>query len=66
MAILDKQQKSYNQAVGSIRGEDTVDKDVVFSLRRPPLAPKKQTVEDDDLERQVAQTVVVRSICQPA
>ena len=57
MAILDKQQKSYNQAVGSIRGEDTVDKDVVFSLRRPPLAPKKQTVEDDDLERQVVDVV---------
>lgn len=57
MAILDKQQKSYNQAVGSIRGEDTVDKDVVFNLRRPPLAAIKQKTEDHDLERQVADVV---------
>jgi hypothetical protein len=57
MAILDKQHKSYNQAVGAIRGEDTVDKDVVFNLRRPPLVPSKQTVEDHDLERQVVDVV---------
>ena len=57
MAILDKQHKSYNQAVGAIRGEDTVDKDVVFNLRRPPLLPKVQAVEEHDLERQVVDVV---------
>ena len=57
MAVLDKQHKSYNQTVGAIRGDDTVDKDVVFNLRRPPLTPHKQTSEDHDLERQVTDVV---------
>jgi len=57
MAILDKQHKSYNQAVGSIRGEDTVDKDVVFNLRKPSLTQGKHKIEDQDLERQVADVV---------
>ncbi len=57
MAILDKQHKSYNQAVGAIRGEDTVDKDVVFNLRRPPIAPNAQTIEDNDLEQQLVDVV---------
>jgi hypothetical protein len=57
MAILDKQHKSYNQAVGAIRGEDTVDKDVVFNLRRPPAVRNEQTIEDHDLEQQVIDVV---------
>jgi hypothetical protein len=57
MAILDKQHKSYNQTVGAIRGEDTVDKDVVFNLRRPSAIPLVRTTQNQDLERQVVDTV---------
>lgn len=57
MAILDKQHKSYNQTVGAIRGEDTVDKDVVFNLRRPSVIPLVRATQDQDLERQVVKAV---------
>jgi hypothetical protein len=57
MAILDKQHKSYNQVVGSIRGEDTVDKDVIFNLRKPSAIQLHQAEEDHDLEQQAADAV---------
>lgn len=57
MAILDKEHKSYNQVVGSIRGEDTVDKDVIFNLRKPSTVSCLQAGEDQDLAQQVADAV---------
>jgi hypothetical protein len=57
MAILDKKHKSYNQVVGSIRGEDTVDKDVIFNLRKPSAIRLHQAREDHDLEQQAADAV---------
>jgi len=57
MAILDKKHKSYNQVVGSIRGEETVDKDVIFNLLKPAAVRHAERVEVDDLEQQVADTV---------
>jgi len=57
MAILDKQHKSYNQAVGAIRGEDTVDKDVIFNLRKPCVGRRSNTSEDTDLERDTVNAV---------
>lgn len=57
MAILDKQHKSYNQVVGSIRGEDTVDKDVIFNLQKPSAVRFREAEEDNDLELQVADAV---------
>jgi 16S rRNA G966 N2-methylase RsmD len=57
MMILDKEHKSFNQMVGVMRGEDTVDKDVVFNLHKPAVAPNQLSAEDHDLGQQVADTV---------
>ena len=57
MVILDKKHKSYNQVVGAIRGEDTVDKDVIFNLHKPPTAHYRESLADDDLEQQVVEAV---------
>jgi hypothetical protein len=62
MALLDKKHKSYNQVVGSIRGEDTVDKDVIFNLHKPAMMRKEASPDDRDLEQQVVE--VVRSYLQ--
>lgn len=57
MAILDKQHRSYNQVVGLIRGEDTVDKDVIFNLRKPSAVRLRHARRDHDLGQQVTDAV---------
>ena len=57
MMILDKEHKSFNQVVGVIRGEDTVDKDVIFNLQKPAATLSKTRTESHDLEHQVADAV---------
>jgi hypothetical protein len=57
MMILDKEHKSFNQVVGVMRGEDTVDKDVIFNLRKPALVRAETQPEDDDLDQQLAEVV---------
>jgi len=50
MMILDKEHKSFNQVVGVMRGEDTVNKDVVFNLHKPAVIRAEDHAEDHDLE----------------
>jgi 16S rRNA G966 N2-methylase RsmD len=57
MMILDKEHKSFNQVVGVMRGEDTVDKDVLFNLHKPAVARAEVRAEDQDLEQQIASAV---------
>jgi DNA modification methylase len=57
MMILDKEQKSFNQVVGVMRGEDTVDKDVIFNLRKPALVRNATQLETFDLDQQIAEAV---------
>lgn len=57
MMLLDKEHKSFNQVVGVIRGEDTVDKDVIFNLQKPASTLSRTATESHDLEHQVADAV---------
>jgi len=57
MMILDKEHKSFNQVVGVMRGEDTVDKDVIFTLYKPAILRIEKQLENHDLEQQVADVV---------
>ena len=57
MMILDKEHKSFNQVVGVMRGEDTVDKDVIFNLHKPAVVRAEIRAETHDLEQQLSEVV---------
>ena len=57
MLLFDKEQKSFNQVHGILRGENTVDKDVIFNLRKPIRDRLLQSEPDLDIECQVVDTV---------
>ncbi len=65
MMVLDKEHRSFNQTVGNLRGEDTVDKDVVFSLRKPSDDNLEMLQTDHDLEHQVTDTVRTHLLALP-
>lgn len=56
MLLLDKKQKSFKQVRGA-KGEDVVDKDVLFNLHKPALVTRQSRSEDSDLEQQIANAV---------
>jgi DNA modification methylase len=57
MLLLDKAQKSFKQTKGITSGEDVVDKDVLFNLHKPSLAPAETQANENDLEQQLADAV---------
>lgn len=57
MMMLDKDQKSFNQVKGMERGENLVDKDVLFNLRKPVPGSKAESTEKDDLVLLVVEAV---------
>jgi DNA modification methylase len=57
MMILDKEHKSFNQVVGIMRGDDTVDKDVIFNLQKPAVLRTETHPDNLDLDRQLAEAV---------
>jgi len=57
MLLLDKKQRSFKQVQGSLGKEEVVDKDVLFNLHKPAETPRSLSVEDRDLEQQVAEAV---------
>jgi len=57
MMILDKSQKSYNQVKGMERGDQLVDKDVIFNLIKPIRRSEAEVQESDDLVPLVTDTV---------
>jgi hypothetical protein len=57
MLLLDKTQKSFKQVKGATRGEDVVDKDVLFNLHKPAVLRAAPRQEDHDLEQQLADAV---------
>lgn len=56
MLLLDKKQKSFKQVRG-VKGEDVVDKDVLFNLHKPAAVTRETRSEDSDLEQQIADAV---------
>jgi hypothetical protein len=65
MMILDKEHKSFNQVVGIMRGEDTVDKDVIFNLQKPSLVRADRRPETFDLDQQIAEAVRLHLLTLP-
>jgi DNA modification methylase len=57
MLLLDKDQKTFFQLKGASGEVDTVDKDVLFNLRKPPILLAEYRAEETDLEQQVADAV---------
>jgi len=57
MLLLDKDQKTFKQVQGILRGEGTLDKDVLFNLHKPALVTRPTRSEDSDLEQQIADAV---------
>jgi DNA modification methylase len=66
MMVLDKEHRSFNQIVGVLRGEDTVDKDVVFNLQKPAIGRVEVTRNDHDLEHHVTEAVRRHLLSLPA
>jgi len=57
MLLLDKEQKSFKQVIGS-RGEaNVVDKDVLFNLHKPAMARVEVRSEEHDLEQHLVEAV---------
>lgn len=57
MLLLDKDQKTFFQLKGASGEVDTVDKDVLFNLRKPPILCAGYRAEENDLEQQIADAV---------
>ncbi len=57
MLLLDKDQKTFKQVQGILRGEGILDKDVIFNLTKPSSSISLTSVGEMDLERQVADAV---------
>jgi 16S rRNA G966 N2-methylase RsmD len=57
MLLLDKDQKTFFQFKGATGEVDTVDKDVLFNLRKPSVVLPEVRQEEQDLELQVADAV---------
>src|SRR5262249_41733559 len=57
MLLLDKAQKTFKQVQGILRGEGTLDKDVIFNLEKPSSITAHVVAADLDLEQQLADAV---------
>jgi hypothetical protein len=57
MLLLDKDQKTFKQVQGILRGEGTLDKDVIFNIEKPSSAIVHVSSNDLDLEQLVAKTL---------
>jgi hypothetical protein len=57
MLLLDKDQKTFKQVQGILRGEGTLDKDVIFNIAKPSSGPVVASVDATDLDQQVADAV---------
>jgi hypothetical protein len=57
MLLLDKDQKTFKQVQGVLRGEGTLDKDVIFNIEKPNVKALGVTEADLDVEQQVADAV---------
>ena len=57
MLLLDKDQKTFKQVQGILRGEGTLDKDVIFNIEKPSSSTAHVSAADLDLEQQVADAV---------
>jgi len=57
MLPLDKDQKSFKQVQGILRGEGTLDKDVYFNIEKPSFESDTLSRNETDLEHQVADAV---------
>jgi len=57
MLLLDKDQKTFKQVQGILRGEGTLDKDVLFNLHKPASVVRETPSEDRDIEQRIAEAV---------
>jgi hypothetical protein len=57
MLLMDKDQKTFKQVQGILRGEGTLDKDVIFNIEKPSSSMAHVSAADLDLEQQVADAV---------
>lgn len=57
MLLLDKDQKTFKQVQGVLRGEGTLDKDVIFNIAKPSAGTPLAASGETDLEQQVADAV---------
>ena len=57
MLLMDKDQKTFKQVQGILRGEGTLDKDVIFNIEKPSSSMAHVSAADLDLEHQVADAV---------
>ena len=57
MLLLDKDQKTFKQVQGILRGEGVLDKDVIFNIFKPSSAAPLSNVTETDLEQQVSNAV---------
>lgn len=57
MLLLDKDQKTFKQVQGILRGEGTLDKDVIFNIEKPSLATAHAPSGGHDLDHQVSDAV---------
>ncbi|MCX6880252.1 MAG: DNA methyltransferase [Verrucomicrobia bacterium] len=57
MLLLDKTGKTYKQMKAVVDGEDVVDKDVLFNLRKPSVVRPEVRAAGHDLEQQLAEAV---------
>ena len=57
MLLLDKTGKTYKQMKAVVDGEDVVDKDVLFNLRKPAVVRAESQPIDHDLEHQLSDAV---------
>ena len=57
MLLLDKDQKTFKQVQGILRGEGTLDKDVIFNIEKPSTTTTHVSPAELDLEKQVAGAV---------
>jgi hypothetical protein len=57
MLLLDKDQKTFKQVQGILRGEGTLEKDVIFNVEKPSMSPNHISGTELDLEKRVADAV---------
>ena len=57
MLFLDKVHRTFKQIIGERGEQDVVGMDVIFNMRKPALVAVTSTNEDQDVERQIVESV---------